>query len=152
MFLHMRKYEILVFITGATTLALEVLASRIMTPYFGVSLYMWCCILYITLTFLALGYYWGGKLTSRFTGQLLESRILAAPLLSSAALCLAVFSYPLVFPWLAQANLIVGSFVAATLLLALPLIALSAMNPLLIGLQRNRHPKGDSGAGRVFFC
>jgi hypothetical protein len=32
----MRKYEYLIFATGAVTLALEVLASRIMTPYFGV--------------------------------------------------------------------------------------------------------------------
>ena len=35
----MRRYELLIFLTGAVTLSLEVLASRIMTPYFGVSLY-----------------------------------------------------------------------------------------------------------------
>jgi hypothetical protein len=33
-----RRFEVLIFLTGAVTLALEVLASRIMTPYFGVSL------------------------------------------------------------------------------------------------------------------
>ena len=37
----MRRYEILIFFTGSVTLSLEVLASRIMTPYFGVSLYIW---------------------------------------------------------------------------------------------------------------
>ncbi len=41
----MKKYEILIFVTGAITLALEVLASRIMTPYFGVSPYIWSGIL-----------------------------------------------------------------------------------------------------------
>jgi hypothetical protein len=32
-----RRFEVLIFLTGVVTLALEVLASRIMTPYFGVS-------------------------------------------------------------------------------------------------------------------
>ena len=46
-------FEALIFATGAVTLSLEVLASRIMTPYFGVSLYIWAGILSITLAFLA---------------------------------------------------------------------------------------------------
>ena len=40
-----KNYESLIFMTGAVTLSLEVLASRIMTPYFGVSLYIWAGIL-----------------------------------------------------------------------------------------------------------
>ena len=58
-------YQALIFATGAATLALEVLASRIMTPYFGVSLYIWAGILSITLTFFAVGYSFGGWLTRR---------------------------------------------------------------------------------------
>ena len=58
-------YLTLIFLTGATTLALELLASRVMTPYFGVSLYIWTGILSITLVALALGYYLGGRLAGR---------------------------------------------------------------------------------------
>jgi len=47
----------IIFITGGAILALELLASRIMTPYFGVSLYIWTGILSITLVSLALGYW-----------------------------------------------------------------------------------------------
>ena len=57
----MMLYAIL-FLSGASVLALELLASRIMTPYFGVSLYIWTCILSITLVALALGYWAGGGL------------------------------------------------------------------------------------------
>jgi len=64
---------------------------------------------------------------------------------------LAALLYPVIFPSLSQVNLIFGSFVGATILLALPLIALSAMNPLLIGFQRSEEAEGDSGAGRIFF-
>ena len=45
-------------------LALELLASRILTPYFGVSLYIWTGILSITLVALALGYWAGGRLAA----------------------------------------------------------------------------------------
>ena len=58
-YLKMKRYEAFIFVTGAVTLSLEVLASRIMTPYFGVSLFIWSGILSITLTFLAAGYYFG---------------------------------------------------------------------------------------------
>ena len=51
------------FLSGAAILALELLASRIMTPYFGVSLYIWTGILSITLVSLALGYWAGGRIS-----------------------------------------------------------------------------------------
>ena len=56
--------QAIIFTTGAAILALELLASRILMPYFGVSLYIWSGILSITLVSLALGYWWGGKLTA----------------------------------------------------------------------------------------
>ena len=46
----------IIFSTGGAILALELLASRIMTPYFGVSIYIWTGILSITLIALAAGY------------------------------------------------------------------------------------------------
>jgi len=53
---HNTKYFSIIFFTGAVVLSLELLASRIMTPFFGVSLYIWTSILSVTLIFLAVGY------------------------------------------------------------------------------------------------
>ncbi len=147
----LRPYEGLIFATGAVTLSLEVLASRIMTPYFGVSLYIWAGILSITLTFLAVGYYLGGRLSQRPDKDGLEALLLLAPAVSALSIAVATALYPVVFPLLSRFNLIIGSFVGGFLLLALPLMALSAMNPMLIALQRGAHARGDGGAGRVFF-
>ena len=148
---HAARYQALIFATGAVTLAMEVLASRIMTPYFGVSLYIWTGILSITLTFLAVGYYLGGRVSQRFEGEGLETIFLAAPVASALSIALASAVYPVLFPLLSAFDLILGSFVGGFLLLALPLMALSAMNPMLIALQRSARAKGDGGAGRVFF-
>ncbi len=148
---RIRQYENLIFLTGAVTLALEVLASRIMTPYFGVSLYIWAGILSITLIFLALGYQLGGQISRRREKAALELALLGAPLWAAASIVAATVLYPVVFPWLATINLILASFLGGIILLALPLVVLSAMNPLLIALGRQAEATGDAGAGRVFF-
>ena len=152
----MKRYEILVFLSGGVVLSLELLASRIMTPYFGVSLYIWTGILSVTLVFLALGYFLGGKATqAERTSRDLELTFLSALIIAAMAILLAAAIYPALFPYLSRRHLIVGSFVAAGLLLALPLILLSALNPILIAMQRQAPAgsgrSGDGGAGRIFF-
>jgi spermidine synthase len=149
--LSYRQYEALIFITGAITLSLEVLSSRIMTPYFGVSLYIWAGILSITLIFLALGYRIGGQMSQRRDQDGLQQILLAAPLWAALYMVIATALYPIVFPRLATINLVVASFLGGTLLLAVPLVVLSAMNPLLIALDRDSRASGDGGAGRIFF-
>lgn len=145
------RYEGVVCATGAVTLALEVLASRIMTPYFGVSLYIWTGILSITLIFLACGYYLGGRVAARSSPARLHALFLAMPMVSAWAVLLACMLYPWTFPRLATQSLILGSFLAGTILLATPLVALSALNPFLIAMKKHSVPDGDAGAGRVFF-
>src|SRR4030043_1150928 len=130
--IRLKHYEALIFITGAVTLSLEVLASRIMTPYFGVSLYIWAGILSITLIFLALGYQLGGQMSQRRGKEALPLSLLSAPLWAALSIVVAAAIYPVVFPWLSTPNLIMASFLGGTILLALPLVVLSAMNPLLI--------------------
>ena len=152
----MMFYAIL-FLCGAAVLALELLASRIMTPYFGVSLYIWTGILSITLIALALGYWAGGRLASvkRATGNQARLTLLFAlmPAVASLAIAGACLAYPWLFPRLASADLVLGAFGACLFLLFVPLFAASAMNPLLVAilLARGGGRPGDAGAGRVFF-
>ena len=146
----------LIFISGGAILALELLASRIMTPYFGVSLYIWTGILSITLVSLALGYWWGGRLagSARPTADRRLGLLFAVmPALAGIAIVAACLVYPHAFHALARWDLVAGAFAACMILLFLPLVATSAMNPLLVALllRRQAERKGDAGAGLVFF-
>ena len=153
----MRLQFAIIFLTGAATLALELLASRVMTPYFGVSLYIWTGILSITLVALAFGYWWGGRLATRLGAARhnLMTAFMLMPAIGALALVIACLAYPYVFPLLAGRDLVLGAFGACLLLLAIPLIVTSSMNPLLIALfMRSNAAEGrpaDAGAGRVFF-
>jgi spermidine synthase/TM2 domain-containing membrane protein YozV len=149
----------IIFVSGGAILALELLASRIMTPYFGVSLYIWTGILSITLISLALGYHAGGKLAARQlaskagAARLIELYVLM-PALAALAIVGACLVYPHAFATLANWSLIPGAFAACLVLLFLPLVATSAMNPLLVAVSlrtQRSSAAGDAGAGKVFF-
>ncbi|MDH5534139.1 MAG: fused MFS/spermidine synthase [Betaproteobacteria bacterium] len=147
----------IVFASGGAILALELLASRVMTPYFGVSLYIWTGILSITLVSLALGYWAGGKLAARMPGAGAAARLTQIfalmPALAAIAIVAACMVYPFLFASLAGLSLVLGAFAACLILLFLPLVVTSAMNPLLVAitLQRAEGRSGDAGAGKVFF-
>ena len=90
-----------------------------MTPYFGVSLYIWAGVLSITLISLAIGYWAGGKLANvrgMDASRLLELFGLA-PALAAMFIVLACLVYPYTFAPLAIWSLISGSFAACLLFL-----------------------------------
>jgi spermidine synthase len=144
-------YLCLIFVTGAVVLSLELITSRILAPFFGVSLYIWTAILSITLTFLALGYQLGGWLTAKVKEEHHDALLLYIPILSTLFIFLSCLLYPVVFPALSGFGLIMGSFIGSFILLAFPLVLLSSVNPILIALLRQSSNGKDSGAGFIFF-
>ncbi len=148
--------KFIIFITGGAILALELLASRIMMPYFGVSLYIWSGILSITLISLALGYWWGGRLTIKAANQQIHATQLTflfaiMPAIAAIAIVLTCLIYPYLFYQLAQVDLVFGAFIACLMLLFIPLLTTSAMNPLLVALllhQTAPNPKTASDTAK----
>jgi hypothetical protein len=63
------KLKILTFASGAIVMALEISASRILTPVFGSTIYTWGSLIGIVLSGLSLGYFFGRK-NSRQSSQL----------------------------------------------------------------------------------
>src|SRR4051794_19607513 len=150
---HLLLYAI-IFVSGGAILALELLASRVMTPYFGVSLYIWTGILSITLASLALGYWIGGRVAARIADRGRLAQIYALmPAAAAIAIVQACLVYPHAFAPLAGWSLVGGAFAASLVVLFVPLVATSAMNPLLVAilLRAKQTRGGDAGAGTVFF-
>ena len=50
-----------VIVGGASVLALEILGTRIIAPFYGNSIYLWSALISVTLAALAFGYWLGGK-------------------------------------------------------------------------------------------
>lgn len=139
-----------ILITGGIVLGLELAASRVMTPFFGVSLYVWSAILSVTLTALALGYKLGGVLAQRLGRDRTMLFFASSGALAGLWLNLCTWTYPFLFLPLAVFDLVLGSILACTYLLFVPLLILSALNPALVALLTDESG-ADHGAGNVFF-
>ena len=55
----------LVFISGGAVLAVEILGTRLLGPFYGVSLFLWSALITVTLLALSVGYAVGGRIADR---------------------------------------------------------------------------------------
>ncbi len=53
------------FLEGSALMAAEIISAKIMAPYYGNSLIVWTSVFVCTLSGLALGYFWGAKLSQK---------------------------------------------------------------------------------------
>ena len=58
---------LVVFIAGAAVLAIELLGTRILGPFYGVSLFLWSALITVTLIALSIGYAVGGRWADKGT-------------------------------------------------------------------------------------
>ncbi len=140
-----------VFLTGAAVLVIEVAAVRMLSPYYGASLYVFSSVLTIILSALALGYYLGGRLADRVpryepfyfiiaaSGVLtLLTEVMAIHMLPSSGGAFSVMSGPLIF---------------GLVLFFLPALLLGVVSPYLVKLVSLAYSAEEIGrvAGTVFF-
>ncbi|MDE2237095.1 MAG: fused MFS/spermidine synthase, partial [Elusimicrobia bacterium] len=119
------------FCTGACALILEILGTRLISPYYGSSLYCWSALITVTLAALAWGYQWGGALADRTPVLTLAARLLAGAALTVAAV--PALRMP-ALQGTAPLGVELGALVSAAILVAPSLILLSALGPLSVRL------------------
>ena len=130
---HSRRMLLFLIITalicGALIMVVEVLGSRVIGPFFGVSLFVWTSLITVTLVALASGYAIGGLLADRRgTADYLYGIILLAGL----AVLLIPFYKLVVLKLCVPLGLRLGAFTSASLLFGPSLFLLGCVSPLLI--------------------
>lgn len=130
-------------------MALEILSSRILAPFFGNSVYVWGSIISVFLAALSLGYLLGGRLADRQPEIAPLGRLLAL-----AAGCLAalqIFSGPLA-AWLGAltGGTPSGTLVAASVLFGPPSILLATVSPWAVRIAARDLGALGHTAGRLF--
>ena len=137
--------------TGASVLIVEVLAVRILSPYYGNTIFTVSSVISVILLALSVGYWAGGTLADRhpslewFFGIILASGLLLLLFHALGALALPRLS--------AALSLATGPLVSATVLFLIPALLLGTLSPFAVKLQSVFVPGEGVGrvAGRIFF-
>jgi len=140
-----------VFITGACVLVVEVVATRILAPYFGNTIYSYSSILGVVLAALSIGYYFGGRLADNRPEEKLFYSIVA---LGGAAIFLLHILTITLLPTLSDTlSITSGPLVASAFLFLPPAVLLGTLSPFAIKLQQVYAPSKGVGtiAGEMFF-
>lgn len=144
---------VVAFLVGGATLATEICASRLLAPYFGASTLVWANIIGLTLAYLALGYWLGGRLADRRP----DARVLGAILVVAAvALAVTPFASRPFLRWalhgfdVVSVGAVAGSFFAALALFLVPVTALGAAAPFLVRLALPSVDQAGKVAGRLY--
>lgn len=138
---------VLVFITGASILAIEMTAFKVIVPLFGASLYIWGGIIAMVIIALSLGYRIGGDLADdRPELNLLLKIVFVAGLLA------ALMPF-LIRVGLKQGVILFGQDVLLTYLLflfILPILLLSIASPFVTRILNRELVTTGFSAGSVF--
>lgn len=124
-----RLLKLTAFATGAIMMVLEMVGFRLLSPFFGYSLYVWGSLLGVVMAALAVGYFLGGQLADRWPSLTVLFYMLAATALATLT---GLYAYPAAIHLSIRAPLIAGSLLAALLLCFLPLVGLGLTAPFVI--------------------
>jgi spermidine synthase len=142
-----------VFISGMTTLVIELTASRLLGSVFGTSNLVWASIIGLILIYLTAGYFVGGWWADRSPQYKTMYTILVwgaftaglVPLFSRPVLRLAADAFDQL-----QVGILFGSFTAVLILLLVPVTLLGMVSPFAIRLAIDDPLKAGSVSGRIY--
>jgi len=135
-----------VSLSGGAVMILELLGTRIIAPYYGVSLYVWSSLISVTMIALALGYYWGGFLADHYP----RLRLAHIFMLAALATVLIPFLSGSVMQLTNPLGIRGGAFVSALLLFTVPLTALAMVGPFVIKLATQDLQGVGTAVGSVY--
>lgn len=150
----MRKIlYVAVFISGMTTLAVEMAASRLLGNVFGTSNLVWASIIGLILIYLAAGYFLGGYWADRSPHFRTFFQILLwaaftiglVPVFSRPVLRLAANAFDQL-----QLGILFGSFSAVIVLLCIPITLLGTASPFAIRLALQDTSHSGKVSGKIY--
>lgn len=144
------KLEITVFLSGALTMILELIAARILSPYVGSSNLIWTTIIGIMLTSMSIGYWFGGKMADKNKEN--DIKILSNYLLISAIATSIIPILEVVFiDVLSQmsSNLILVAIICATVTFGIPSFLLATVSPIAVKIKNNSMNHIGATSGKI---
>ncbi|MEZ4572003.1 MAG: fused MFS/spermidine synthase [Thermomicrobiales bacterium] len=148
-----RALAAVVFAGGISSIAIEVAASRLIGPFFGSSTFIWANLIGLTLLYLTIGYFLGGRLADRF-----PSPDVLFTITTIAGISIAVTPYlagPILRASLdafddVNVGVFYGSLLGTILLFAVPITLLGMVSPFAVRLRTQDVSDVGNTAGSLY--
>ena len=137
----------IVSVSGASVLAIEMLGTRILGPFYGVSLFLWSALIAVTLAALSVGYAIGGSWADRGPRM---SRLGLLLLVAGAWLLLVPLLQRPVLRLTEPLGLRAAVLLAAGVLFAPPLTLLGMVSPYAVRLKASSLDRVGRTAGNLY--
>ncbi|HEY6072414.1 MAG TPA: fused MFS/spermidine synthase, partial [Anaerolineales bacterium] len=150
----MRRYLLFtVFVSGMTTLAAELAASRLIGNVFGTSNLVWASIIGLILIYLTAGYFLGGRWADKNPVPSAMYRVLAwgaftlglVPFIAGPVLRTAASAFEGL-----QVGVLAGSFIAVLILFVVPITLLGSISPFAIRLSVEEPGSAGVVSGTIY--
>lgn len=134
---------VLIFLADAVAMTIEMVAARMLSPYFGSSNAVWTAVIGIILLASSMGNYFGGKLADRH--QL--TPMIRKLLVSTACWLLAIALIGELITIVLAKNIHIveiGALISSLLLFLLPALTLGMLTPMLMRMTLHDHDNGTT--------
>lgn len=145
---HINKIRLIVLLSGFISMELELLGTRLISPIFGPTIYVWTSMIGVTLAFLALGYWYGGKLADK--GKININKLGFIVLLLGAYIVLLPFISRLILPQFISLGMILGPLLISLIILAFPIFFLGFIVPTSVKLTTGSLSKVGKKSGEIY--
>lgn len=146
----MKKYklEIIVFLSGAIGMGIELIAARVLSPYLGSSNVVWTTIIGIILISMSIGYWLGGKKADENADINIISKIL---ILAAIFTSLIPILETVVVRTIAGliGNLIIAAMICAIVVFATPSFILAMISPFAVKIKSKEEEKIGALSGKI---
>lgn len=137
--------------SGFFVMGVELLGGRLLSPYFGSSIFVWGALIAVFMTALSIGYLIGGQLSMRspsLTGLgalLMAESLLALPIILFGDRVFDLLSFSIEDPRY-------GSLLASMLMFGLPTVFSGMVSPYAVRLLIENVENSGRSAGRLYFA
>lgn len=138
---------LLALLEGFTVLSVEILGAKMITPYYGASIFIWTIVLGITMISLAIGYYFGSWLSQKNNPK---QQLFILLQITTLLIALMPFTIHPLFRLVKIFDIYTGAFTLSVFVLTAPLIVISAASPLLIQMGTTTVKMSGKQAGFIF--
>ncbi len=142
------RYELIALSTSACVMMLEIVGARLVSPYFGASLYIWTAMIGVILGALSVGFWYGGRLADRYEPHRTLTIIITS---SAVSVLIMAFIQSSVLSYIAsqRLDLRLSAILAALLLFSIPSLLIGMVSPHLAKIRLTSLESSGETMGRL---